>query len=658
MKLILMFLGFALAVALAGTADAQTTLVLVEHWRAVTPAELAQKQGVVEPDADAEAIFWEVKVDDSMPGEIVMRNYLRIKIFTERGREKFSKIDLPTEYGTNTRDLSARVIKPDGSIIELKPEDFIERTVAQVGGYKAKATSFAVPGIEPGVIIEYRYRVVLLGGISVMSLMFQQEIPVQKLSYSVRPYMGNKQMQYQSYNLSSQVKFVDQGKYSYGVTLTNVPAIRKEPMMPPLNEARPWIMLYYSAEVPIPPADYWMRQSPLLYEGAAELYRVNDDIKKAAAKLIEGAQSPDDILLRLYEFCQNNINNLSFNTSMTLREKEKVKDNKSPADTLKRKQGTSAEVDLLFAALTTAAGLETRLAFMGDRSELFFDRSNANIRLIKPTCVAVRISNEWRFIKLGARFLPYGILPWYYEGQDALIPQPVLVIWARTPQSGPEKSRERRTGRFRLLEDGTLEGTVRIEYTGQLAYYRKLKNYDDSVNQREETLRDEIKERLTTAELSDIKLEGVNEPKTPFVYTFNIRVPNYAQKSGKRWFLKPNFFEHGTKALFPAAERKFPMFFHYAWSEEDDVTIELPPGIEIENLEAPAPIGPEITQENAGHSIKLEASADQRSISFHRSFFFGAGGQTLIPRVRYPAVKKLFDSIQVSDEHSIILRQP
>lgn len=657
MKLILIIILFTLAVG-TGTAVAQSTLVLVERWRPVTAAELAQKQGVVEPDADAEAIFWEVKVDDSQPGEIALRHYVRVKILTERGREKFSKIDLPGEFGTNTRDLSARVIKPDGSVIELKPEDFIERTVAQVSGYKVNATSFAVPGIEPGVIIEYRYRMVLIGGISVISLILQQEIPVQKLSYSFRPNLGNLQMQYQSYNLPSQVKFVDQGKYSYGITLTNVPAIRKEPMMPPLNEIRPWVMLYYSREFPIPPAEYWKRKSPLLYEGAAELYRINDDIKKAAAKLTEGAQSTEETLTRIYDFCLTGINNVSFNTTMTPREKEKIKDNKTPSDTLKRKQGTSAEIDLLFAALTTAAGLETQLAFMGDRSELFFDRTNANIRLIKPTCVAVRISNEWRFFKPGSRFLPYGMLPWYYEGQDALIPHPALLLWTRTPQAGPEKTRERRTGRFRLLEDGTLEGTVRIEYSGQLAYNRKLNNYDASANQREETLREEIKERLTTAELSDIKIEGANEPKTPFVYAFNVRVPNYAQKSGKRWFLRPGFFEYGTKVLFPAAERKFPIFFHYPWSEEDDITIELPSGIELENLEDPAPIGPEITQGVAGLSIKVEASVDRRTINFHRSFYFGAGGQTLIPRVSYPAVKRLFDSIHVSDQHSIILRQP
>lgn len=62
-------------------------------WKPVDPAHLALKAPVVEPDADAEAIFWDVQVDFS-PGKTVFANYVRIKIFTERGKELRSKIEL------------------------------------------------------------------------------------------------------------------------------------------------------------------------------------------------------------------------------------------------------------------------------------------------------------------------------------------------------------------------------------------------------------------------------------------------------------------------------------------------------------------------------------------------------------------------------------
>jgi hypothetical protein len=65
-----------------------------DEWRPVTPEELAAKTPSVEKDADAEALFWEVKIDDSLAEELSLKNYIRVKIYTERGKESQSKIDI------------------------------------------------------------------------------------------------------------------------------------------------------------------------------------------------------------------------------------------------------------------------------------------------------------------------------------------------------------------------------------------------------------------------------------------------------------------------------------------------------------------------------------------------------------------------------------
>src|SRR5262245_17262512 len=69
-----------------------------DDWRPVDPAELALKTSVVEKDADAEALFWEVRVDDGEVNELIFSNYVRVKVFTERGKQSQSQIDL-TYFG-------------------------------------------------------------------------------------------------------------------------------------------------------------------------------------------------------------------------------------------------------------------------------------------------------------------------------------------------------------------------------------------------------------------------------------------------------------------------------------------------------------------------------------------------------------------------------
>src|SRR5215212_4007671 len=103
----------------AQTARAQQ----VNEWRPVTPAELEMKTPQVEPDAEAEEIFWEVQLDDKKKKKLSYNHYVRVKIFTERGREKFSKFDIPFYKGRKVEEVAARVIKPDGTISELQPSD-------------------------------------------------------------------------------------------------------------------------------------------------------------------------------------------------------------------------------------------------------------------------------------------------------------------------------------------------------------------------------------------------------------------------------------------------------------------------------------------------------------------------------------------------------
>ena len=138
-------------------------LVVTSHeiaaptWKPIDPAHLAMKTPVVEKDADAEAIFWEVQLNDA-GDDLIFSHYIRIKVFTERGKESQSKIDI-TYFGRNRIvDIAGRTIKADGSIVELKKDAIFDRVIAQLGGQKIKAKTFAMPAVEPGVIIEYRWK--------------------------------------------------------------------------------------------------------------------------------------------------------------------------------------------------------------------------------------------------------------------------------------------------------------------------------------------------------------------------------------------------------------------------------------------------------------------------------------------------------------------
>ncbi len=642
-----------------------------DDWRPVTPEELAMKTPKVDPDADAEAIFWEIRIDDSSAEDLSLQHYLRVKIFTERGRQKYSKFDIPFTKGVKIKDVAARVTKPDGSTIEIQKDDIFEREIIKANGLKVKAKSFAVPNVESGVIVEYRYREVISdAGASGMRLKFQRDVPVQTLSYYYKPY-NKKTPNYQSFNFDD-TKFVEDQKGFWVATRRNVPALKEEPRMPPENQVVPWMLLQsvrinitnvslgsfaISIKDPSNPAIYWGSVGTEKAYLAKFMNKPDKEIKKVADEITASAATAEEKLQKLYRYCQTEISNTTFDTTLTDEQRKKLPEIKSVSDVLKRKAASAQFVDMLFGAMANSLGYETRIAFCGDRSEMFFRPEMTNESFIHPAAIAVKVGNDWKFFNPGLSLVSYGNLVWYEEGVWALLVGEKEFTWVKTPASGVDKSVAKRTGKLKLLDDGTLEGDLRIEYGDQLGLGHKLENYDKSANKREEDFKAQLKERMSTAEISNLVIENISDPNKPVVYAFKIHIPGYAQKTGKRLFLQPGFFEHGEPSLFSSATRKYDIYFHYPWSEHDHITIDLPAGFTLDNADVPAPIKPEMTQGICGQNIKMAVTTDGHTLIYDRTFFFGGRGTILFPVANYAPLKALFDQVHQADDHTITLKQ-
>jgi hypothetical protein len=515
-----------------------------------------------------------------------------------------------------------------------------------------------MPGVEPGSIIEYRWREVRNDRLAnYIRLQFQRDVPVQLVKYYIKPLShpdfpyGMRMQPFHGKNTA----FLKEKDGYYSTTMEKVRAFHEEPRMPPEDQVRPWMLVYYTEDAKLAPAQYWKAKGKEFYEVFKSRTKMSDDVKKAAAEAIGDATTPEQKLERLFEFCRSKIKNINDAASgMTAEDRAKWKENKSPADTLKRGMGTGQNIDFLFATMAIAAGFDVHMANLADRGDIFFDPGFPDDYFIKTYDIAVRVGDTWRFYDPASTYVQHGMLRWQEEGEDALISDPKEPTWVKTSMSPPERSLEKRTGKFRLLEDGTLEGDVSIEYTGHSGADRKEYNDDDSPAQREETLRDSVKARMSTADISDIKIENVTDPIKPFVYAYHVRVPGYAQRTGKRLFLQPAFFQHGLGPMFSASQRQYPVYFHYPWSEKDELTIELPTGFALDNADSPAPFA---AANISRYDVHISVTPDGRKLTYRREFFFGGGGNILFPENGYASLKGLFDLLHQNDEHTITLKQ-
>jgi hypothetical protein len=634
--------------ALAGLSP----ILVAENWAPISPADLASKQAEVEPGADAEAIFWEIRAKDKSDigdtSVTVYDYYIRIKVYTDRGREKLGTVDLTYGPRGAIKYIEARTIKPDGTILDLKKDAIFEREVVKSRYLKLKAKSFALPGVEPGCIIEYRWREEVPFR-WYKRIHCQREIPVRRVTVWVTPH--------------ERASF-GTGRYSHGVNpsalenqkggslmtyVTNLPAFKEEPSMPPEDQVRGWMLFYYGEDFGKNPGDYWKKLGKSVWDDAKSIMRQNDDVRQKAAELVAGATSDDEKLRKIYEFCRSEIKNADDDASFTQEQRAKLKKNDSPSDTLKRKVGTGRDISMLFGSLVRAVGMDARYARLPDRGDVFFDMNFPDEYFLTTWDIAVKVGDKWRFFDPGSMYVEYGMLRWREEGVQALISDPKEPFFYPTPVSPYSRTLTRRTADLALTADGAIEGDVVMEYTGHWAAILKENHDEESLTEREEAVKEMVKQSLKTAELSQISLENITALDQPFVYKFHIRVPDYAQKTGKRLFLQPAFFQKGDPPRFSSSERTHAVYFNYPWEEQDKLTIQLPEDYALESPEMPAPL-------SAGQVSRHETKAtiQGNKLSFQRTFFFDG---LLFQKEQYPALKAYFDDCHKNDNATLTLKQ-
>ncbi len=172
---------------------------LAVDWKPVNSDELGLKTPKIDKNADAEAIFWDVRIYDVLKGDYAdhyVDNYVRIKVFNDRGVKSQSTVDIPytNVVKMSISDLRARTIKPDGSIVVMKNDAIFDKTDAKIGRRTHfKTRSFTLPAVEPGSIVEYQWKETYSETpFRHVELKMYRDIPIWQVTYLVRPLVSDR----------------------------------------------------------------------------------------------------------------------------------------------------------------------------------------------------------------------------------------------------------------------------------------------------------------------------------------------------------------------------------------------------------------------------------------------------------------------------------
>jgi transglutaminase superfamily protein/uncharacterized protein DUF3857 len=612
-------------------------------WLPVDQQELKMTEFKPLPGAEAVLLFFRNEIDDVEHKEFF---YSRIKILSDSGK-RFATVEFPMVAKTSLSDFYARTIHPDGSIAEFGGQPY-DKVVVKARGVRLRVQSFTLPQVTAGSIIEYRYE--LHYGDKVLH---HHEWTVQHDLYALKEQF---QFRYDKHYALRWLPTAGLNKSPDNdvkagmlrMEAESIAPFEPEEQMPPEDSYKMRVRFFYTSPFMSSPSAYWYEIGRWWSEGLDFYIGNHKEIKAAADEAIGGETDPEKKLRKLYARAQQ-IRNLTYERHRTQQEhkQEDLKPNKNVVDVLKHGYGNRSEITRLFVALARSAGFTASVVFVSSREERLFDREVLSFGQLDSEIARVWV-NGTVFLDPGTRFCPYGLLRWMRTGTAAMdMRDPGNII--ATPGVGHQAALISRSGDMKLSSDGSIKGEIHIEFSGADALERRLSALETDEAGRKKELEDELKQWLAAnAKVEMTASSGWEDDHGGVTAVFNIEVPEFASVAGKRLLVPAALFQPKKSRVFKNGPRKYPVYYHYAFTEQDHISIAVPDGYTIESAATPQTV-----HANFGTYKSNASTATPSRLNMERELLLEG---VFFQPDRYEELRDFFTKVQSADDEQSVLR--
>jgi hypothetical protein len=639
----LLFLLIAAYFALSSPAPAG------EDWQPIDPADLALKDNPKAPGADAMILYRDSMVDAHESSDI---EYLRIKIFTQAGTKR-ADVEIPFVKGFNDiRDIRARTIRPDGTVVNFEGKPF-EKTVVKVTGLKYLAKTFTLPDVQPGCLIEYKYRDQYDPNLYINSeWTIQGELFTRMARFAVKPDQGPAPLYYRSYHLPTNVVPQRQSNGWYSLEVHDLPGVDDEAYMPPLKSLQARVEFYYrSAAEPEKetPEAFWKRIGKSWNETLDRYVDKKGALAADVSRTISPGDPPETKLRKIYARVEQ-IRNLNMEDEKTEKEEkaEKLKLNMNVEDVLKRGYGGSRQINYTFVGLLRAAGFDATALFVAPRSGDMFRPEMRDTGQLDADLVWVHAGTKDYFLDPGARFYGFGFLPWYEFSTWGIRVNKEGGTLTQTPDLPSAGSTIVRNADVAMDDEGSVSGKLLVDFTGLEGAARRHDGRDEDEAGRKKSLQDEIKGWLPSGSAVEITtLANWDNIEEPLHVEGTVKVPGVGTSAGRRMLVPAELFQAGQTKAFQSEKRVNPIYFNHPFEEVDDLKFSLPSGFKPDVLPPAAAVKPG----PVSYEIAVESKGDHVEVTRHLVI----NGTSFAVKA-YPAFRNFFNSVKTNDEVQIVLQ--
>jgi transglutaminase-like putative cysteine protease len=625
--------------------------VSADDWQPISGDELKMTSLPEAPGAPAVILYRQVDRDDNAKTGNE-QDYVRIKILTEEGR-KYADVEIPYFRGDGSViAIRARTVRPDGSIVNFTGKAF-DKTIVKARDLKYVAKTFTLPDVQVGSIIEYRYAYDMTENYVYNShWILSHELFTRRAKFSLKPNRDFALRWSWPVGLPDGTSPPKEEPASHILRMEaqNIPAFQIEDFMPPENELKFRVDFEYSeTNVEPDPAKFWKQRGKKLNGQVESFVGKPKSLQQEVAHIVAPSDSPEVKAQKLYARVQQ-LRNTSFEVEKTDQEQKRAraKEGGNAEQLLKLGYGNGGDITWTYLALVRAAGIEAYPVWVSSRSEYFFNPQLMSANQLNSNVVLLKLNGKEVFCDPGTAFVPFGLLPWNETAVAGLKLDKDGGSFIKTALPESALSKIDRKAEMKMLDDGSLAGKVTVTFSGLEAMSRRMEVRNEDEAERKKFLEDQLREYIPVG----VDVDLTNKPEwtnasLPLVANYDLKVPGWASAAGHRALVPVGLFSATEKQLFEHAGRVHPVYFHYPFEKEDNVSIDLPLGWKVSSVPK------ELNQDAKAVAYILKVEDDKGTLRLKRML---RCDMVMVEPKLYPALRTFFQTVRTGDEQQIIVQ--
>ncbi|MBN1755150.1 DUF3857 and transglutaminase domain-containing protein [bacterium] len=600
---------------------------------------IAQEMEAQYPEASGLILYDEGNYILTNDGRIVFRYHFVGKVLSTDALN-WGEISLYYDEGeSESYALFARSISPAGDVSEFDKANVTisepSRDMAFFG--KGKIYSFTIPDVEIGSIVEYAFEQNQYApddpNLFAPRFFFQSEEPMYYSSIEVE-LPKDRELNYITYLMpegtEEPVISTTNASRIYRWEVRDTPPLIEEPYMPSFYNIAPLLMgsLYDNM-------DYFYDKFSKFHEKRIE---VTPEIEAKTLEVVEGAETVEEKVAKLYHYIQEDIRYISVKGSLG----SGIAGH--PASyTLNNKYGDCIDKAILFSSMLKVIGVESYPIIVQTNDGGYLDRRSFPLWGGNHAINEVHLNGKKIILDATNNFFRF---PYYSMGDCDLeyvnyIKREINYI----PPIPPQDNARRKEATLKLHPDGQVEMDQTISFTGNWEVaYRAFFAYTPEARH-EEVFSNWLNSESPGAVIQNLKLENPVDFSLPFYIHTSYTIDQYPIFAGDLMI----FDVPGSQLDFPEIAlrtRKYGLKMDMTEMVSNHITIEIPEGYKVEFLPQP------IELENAHISYKASYNEKDNKILFTNEF----QRKTLrIPVADYQLYKTDVERIMAYQDEQIFL---